>query len=202
MKNSLKHQNGSALVVALIFLGVLTMVGVSVTLSSTSQLKIASNSEEMNDTLHATNAGANMLASKTILNAETPNHSDELLKAAAQSVNNREQSTISTYGNDKNITILIKQKARGAICPRAVAGSSVTKIACDHFTITSVSPGQSEFDQALDKFIKIDGNGNRITDDNGEPVEDKYNPSTVVGVYREMIHSDSATHKALDISGS
>ncbi len=202
MKNSLKHQNGSALVVALIFLGVLTMVGVSVTLSSTSQLKIASNSEEMNDTLHATNAGTNLLVSKTILNTEVVNDADVLLKAVAQTVENREQSTIQTYGNNKKITILTKQKARGAICPRAVAGSSVTKIACDHFTVTSVYPGQSKFDQVNDQFSKTNADDNFLGASSATRTKDTYNPSTVVGVYREMIQSNSATAKTLDVTGS
>lgn len=65
MKN--KKQKGSALIVAIIFLGVLTMVGVSVTLTSTSQLKVAANGEELNDIFHATNAGAYLLLRHTVV---------------------------------------------------------------------------------------------------------------------------------------
>lgn len=77
-----------------------------------------------------------------------------------------------SYGNKgsgvgKPITVLIKQVAKGAICPRAIKGSSVTKIACDHFEITS-------------KY-------------------GSYIPAIKAGAYREMIQSNSATHKTLDM---
>lgn len=82
-------QTGSALLVALIFLGVLTMVGVSVTLTSTAQLKIAANGEDLNDTFHATNAGINLYLSQTIVNGASAS-SDKFLDNDAQSGEERE----------------------------------------------------------------------------------------------------------------
>lgn len=76
------------------------------------------------------------------------------------------------YGNNKVIEVSIKQKAKGAICPRSQNASSVTKISCDHFVVTSSHEVSSEF-----------------------------KPSVKMGVYREMIHSNSATHKDMDVSG-
>ena len=76
------------------------------------------------------------------------------------------------YGNEdgtngKSINVSIKQRAKGAICPRAIKGSSVVKIACDHFEITS-------------KY----GSGD-------------YKPAIKVGAYREMIQTNGASHQAL-----
>lgn len=85
MNNKLKsRQGGSALLVALIFLGVLTMVGVSVTLTSTSQLKIAANGEEINDTFHATNAGINLFLSQTVIGGKDAGD-DSFLDSNSQS---------------------------------------------------------------------------------------------------------------------
>lgn len=183
-----KSSRGSALIVAIIFLGVLTMIGVSVTLSSTSQLKIAANGEGLNDTFHATNAGSNLFISKTIINEIIVNNVDALLDNKAQLVKNK-QYDIQTYGDDKSITVLTKQKARNSVCPRAITGSSVTKIVCDHFTITSAYSNGGTYDEGDQRF------------EDASDAEDTYNPSIVVGVYREMIQSNSATHQALDVSG-
>lgn len=180
-------QQGSALLVALIFLGVLTMVGVSVTLTSTSQLKISANGEEINDTFHATNAGVNLLMSHTAAKGIVSFGSDVLLESKSQSGAEEELSSTflntevyskthaAKYGNagsgsGKVLDVSIKQKAKGAVCPRAEKGSSVTKIACDHFELTS-------------KYT----------------VSNSYKPAIKAGVYREMIHSNSATNKPLDM---
>lgn len=181
-------QKGSALVIALIFLGVLTMVGVSVTLSSTSQLKIAANGESINDTFHATNAGINLLMSHTAAKGVVAFGSDALLDNTSQSGAEEElgvdflntevyaQTHGEKYGNKgssagKALVVSIKQKAKGAVCPRAVKGSSVIKIACDHFELTS-------------KY----------------EVSSSYKPAIKAGVYREMIQANSVTHQALDVS--
>ncbi len=86
------RQGGSALLVAMIFLGVLTMVGVSVTLTSTSQLKIAANGEEINDTFHATNAGINLLLSQTVIGGED-SKDDYFLDNNSQSGTEKETGT-------------------------------------------------------------------------------------------------------------
>lgn len=182
------NQKGSALLVAMIFLGVLTAVGVSVTLSSTSQLKIAANGENINDTFHATNAGINLLMSRTAAKGIVSFGSDALLESKSQSGNDESVSGTflnaevytkvhaGKYGNTgsgagKVLNVSIKQKAKGAVCPRAIKGSSVTKIACDHFELTS-------------KYAVSLG---------------VYEPAVKAGVYREMIQSNSATHKTLDM---
>ncbi len=158
------------------------MVGVSVTLSSTSQLKIAANGENINDTFHATNAGINLLMSHTAAKGTVAFGSDVLLENKSQSGDEEmlndssygaevyAQTHGKKYGIDKQIDVSIKQKAKGAICPRAVKGSSVIKIACDHFELTS-------------KYT----------------VSNSYKPAINAGVYREMIQSNSATHKTLDM---
>lgn len=201
-------QNGSALLVALIFLGVLTMIGVSVTLTSTSQLRISANGEEINDTFHATNAGMNLLMSYTavkglvahgsdaFLENESQSGDDELVNAEflnevhAKTKGQNDDGSDASYGNvgvadgggrkGKRLDVSIKQKAKGAICPRAEKGSSVTKIACDHFEMTSKYSVYKDLDLS-------DG-------------DDSYEPAIKAGAYREMIHSNSATHKELDIS--
>ena len=184
------YQQGSALLVALIFLGVLTMVGVSVTLTSTSQLQISANSEDLNDTFFATNAGMNRMLAETAVKGKIAFGSDQLLDNHAQSATevtidtfdaassmataHTKMHTNKVYGVDgdtgKQITGSIRQKAKGAICPRAKKASSVTKIACDHFVLKS-------------KYS----------------VANSYEPSVEVGVYREMIYSNSATNQSVEI---
>lgn len=204
-------QKGSALLVALIFLGVLTMVGVSVTLTSTSQLRISANGEDISDTFHATNAGINLLMSYTSAKgvvAAAPQSegdpTDAFLENESQSgddesvsvdfLNNEVYSVIHNegkgrYGNKgmdgsarkgKLLDVSIRQKAKGAICPRAEKGSSVTKIACDHFEMTS----------KYSIYVDPDPNDG----------DDSYEPSIIAGAYREMIQSNSATHKTLDLT--
>lgn len=189
-----KSQNGSALLVALIFLGVLTMVGVSVTLTSTSQLKIAANGENLSDTFHATNAGMNLLLAQTAVKGKIAFNQDALLLGKSQSGAEHEVSTDfltaevynkthgvgdpptgALYGNQdgtsgKVINISVKQKAKGTICPRSENGSSLTKISCDHFDLSSKYTVES------------------------------YEPAVKVGVYREMVHSNSASHQQLNVS--
>ncbi len=189
MNSTKQKQVGSALIVAMIFLGVLTMIGVSVTLTSTSMLKIAVNSEDLNDTYWATNAGMNLFLSKTavagVVQAEG-NGKDALLLTQSQSGVSKSLDanfladvyadiyTNKIYGNGggKKINVSVRQKAKGTICPRAQAGSSVTKITCDHFDITSSYEASSG-----------------------------YKPGVKMGIYREMIHSNSATHQDMDVSG-
>ena len=173
-------QTGSALLVSLIFLGVLTMLGVSVALTSTTQLKISANSEETNRTFHSTNAGANLLLSKTVLGGQRGD--DVLLNAKSQS--GSEQSTSSSFVSDvydktsdnpiydRQISVSIKQKAKGTTCPRGENASSAHKIACDYFDISSMYQ---------------------------HTVNPDYKPSVKVGVYREMIYSNSATAKTIKI---
>lgn len=189
MKNTRRRQAGSALIVAMIFLGVLTMIGVSVTLTSTSMLKIAVNSEDMNDTFWATNAGMNLFLSKTAVGGVVKadgNDKDALLlnqsqSGSLQSLDGNFLDDVYTkihddkiYGNGggKEINVSVRQKAKGTICPRAQAGSSVTKITCDHFDVTSSYEASSG-----------------------------YKPGVKMGIYREMIHSNSATHQDMDVSG-
>lgn len=173
-------QCGSALLVALIFLGVLTMLGVSVALTSTTQLKISANSEETNRTFHSTNAGANLLLSETVLGGNRAN--DLLLHAKSQS--GSQQDVASSFGADiysktytdqeydRQLTVSIKQTAKGAACPRSEKTSSAHKIACDFFDISSVYQHE---------------------------VNPDYKPAVKVGVYREMIYTNSATAKTIKI---
>ncbi|THB69196.1 MAG: hypothetical protein D6B28_11850 [Gammaproteobacteria bacterium] len=173
-------QSGSALLVALIFIGVLTMLGVSVALTSTTQLKISANSEETNRTFHSTNAGANLLLSKTVIGGERTN--DVLLEAKSQS--GREQDASASFLDDvyekavkdleydRQLTVSIKQEAKGTTCPRGGKGSSAGKIACDYFDITSVYQHE---------------------------INPDYKPAVKIGVYREMIYSNSATAKTIKI---
>ncbi len=173
-------QDGSALLVALIFLGVLTMLGVSVALTSTTQLKISANSEETNRTFHSTNAGANLLLSETVLSGNRAN--DLLLHAKSQS--GFEQDVTSSFGADiysktgtgqdydRLLTVSIKQTAKGAACPRSEKTSSTHKIACDFFDISSTYQHE---------------------------VNPDYKPSVKVGLYREMIYTNSATTKMIKI---
>ncbi len=173
-------QKGSALLVALIFLGVLTMLGVSVALTSTTQLKISANSEETNRTFHSTNAGANLLLSQTILGGERGE--DVLLEAKSQSgvENSASSSYLSgvfskTYTDqiyDRQLTVSIKQKAKGTTCPRIEKGSSAQKIACDYFEISSTYQHE---------------------------INPDYKPSVKIGIYREMVYSNSATAKTIKI---
>ncbi len=185
MKTIRNKERGSALLVALILLGVLTMVGVSVTLTSTSQLKISANSQDLEDTFWATNAGANLVLSNTSASPESTVAylSDITLDAKAQSLSEQSASdtflqdvyskvkTNPVYGNNgKALDVSIQQQGKGTSCPRAEKGSSVTKIACDHFVISS----------------KIDLAGN-------------YDPAVKLGIYREMIHNNSATHQTTQV---
>ncbi len=185
-----QNQRGSALLVALIFLGVLTMVGVSVTLTSSSQMQISANAEDINDTFFATNAGMNRMLNETAMRGKIAFNDDSLLKAGAQ--NSSETNigsgfmdtihekiyTDKVYGvasatEGKAITGSVKQKAKGAICPRDAKGSSVTKIACDHFVFKS-------------KYT----------------VTGSYEPLVEVGVYREMVYSNSASKQNLEIAAA
>lgn len=173
-------QCGSALLVALIFLGVLTMLGVSVALTSTTQLKISANSEETNRTFHSTNAGANLLLSETVLGGNRAN--DLLLHARSQS--GSEQDITSSFGADiyskaytdqeydRQLAVAIKQTAKGAACPRREKTSSTHKIACDYFDISSIYQHE---------------------------VNPDYKPAVKIGLYREMIYTNSATAKNIKI---
>ena len=188
MHNTCK-QKGSALLVALIFLGVLTMIGVSVTLTSTSQLKIAANGENLSDTFHATNAGMSLLMEQTAAGGSVNFADDALLKSESQSGAEHsasddflkavhEKAGAGYYGNKdgsngKAITVTIKQRVKGGSCPRSAAGSSVTKIACDHFDLSS-------------KYS----------------VSGAYEPAIKAGVYREMVYSNSASQQEQDVSSS
>ncbi|THB70741.1 MAG: hypothetical protein D6B28_08695 [Gammaproteobacteria bacterium] len=179
-------QSGSALLVALIFLGVLTMLGVSVALTTTTQLKISANSEETNRTFHSTNAGANLLLSKTVIGGELEGDErgdDVLLGAKSQSgaEHSASNSFLSdvyskTYTGevyDRKVNVSIEQKAKGTTCPRVENGSSANKIACDYFDISSTYQHE---------------------------VNPDYKPSVKIGIYREMIYSSSATAKTIKIS--
>ena len=179
-------QSGSALLVALIFLGVLTMLGVSVALTSTTQLKISANSEETNRTFHSTNAGANLLLSKTVVSGELEGderHNDILLDAKSQS--GLEQNASGSFLDDvyskafagefydRQVNVSIEQKAKGTTCPRSENGSSANKIACDYFDISSIYQHE---------------------------INPDYKPSVKIGIYREMIYSSSATAKTIKIA--
>ena len=180
------RQNGSALLVALIFLGVLTMLGVSVALTTTTQLKISANSEETHRTFHSTNAGANLFLDQTILRkdmlgAERVN--DALLLAKSQSgieqnvsssfLSDVYQQTYSGQNYDRQLVVSIKQNAKGASCPRTENASSTQRISCDYFEVSSTYQHE---------------------------VNPDYKPSVKIGVYREMIYSNSATAKAIKIT--
>ncbi|THB64926.1 MAG: hypothetical protein D6B27_09475 [Gammaproteobacteria bacterium] len=179
------RQDGSALLVALIFLGVLTMLGVSVALTTTTQLKISANSEETHRTFHSTNAGANLLLKETVMNKSlvgTERENDVLLLEKSQS--GTEQSVSSSFLSDvyaqtysgqeydRQLTVSIKQNAKGVSCPRTENASSTQKISCDYFEVSSTYQHE---------------------------VNPEYQPSVKIGVYREMIYSNSATAKAIKI---
>lgn len=175
-------QSGSALLVALIFLGVLTMLGISVALTSTTQLKISANSEETNRTFHSTNAGANLLLTETVLGENRSG--DILLHAKSQSGKEQDLSSSfagNVYSNvttdkkyDRALTVSIKQTAKGTTCPRSEKASSTTKVACDFFDISSTYQHE---------------------------INPDYKPSVKVGIYREMVYVNSATAKAVSIPG-
>ena len=196
-------QKGGALLVAMIFLGVLTMVGISVTFTSSSQMMVSYNHEEMSDSFWAAyEAALRLTEGHTAVGGHSAavaiggKDKDVLLMAPAQSLkektlDNFSGTLVSSFndkisgdnpifgtgenGLGKKITISIKQKAKGAICPRAQNGSSVTKIACDHFDV------YSRYDRSADD-------------------EPPAGPGVQMGVYREMIHSNSTTHRDLDLS--
>ena len=190
-------QKGGALLVAMIFLGVLTMVGISVTFTSSSQMMVSYNHEDMSDSFWAAHEALLIALDRTVAGNSLVATDDMFLNPAIQSsplteiklsqfaasddvlkvINTSLQGAAPILGNaeggsGKKITISIKQKAKGAICPRAQNGSSVTKIACDHFDIYS-----------------------RV-----EPDDSGTGPGVQMGVYREMIHSNSTTHKDMDLS--
>lgn len=191
--NRSKH-NGGALLVAMIFLGVLTMIGISVTFTSSSQMMVSYNHQNMSDTFWAAHEALLLFLDKTAVDGNSSaigTGKDALLMAPAQSLTEKKLGefggNLSTINNalsggtpilgnagdtGKKIVISIKQKAKGAVCPRSQNGSSVTKIACDHF----------------DVYSRYDPNGNGI------------GPGVQMGVYREMIHSNSTTHKDMDLS--
>ncbi len=176
---------GSALIVALIFLGVLTMVGVSITLTSTSQLKISANSQDLEDTFWATNAGANLALSETAVGGAAI-ASDAMLDDKAQSMQEYEADadflanvldkvqTSPVFGfkgknKGKELTVSMQQNGKGTSCPRSEKGSSVTKIACDYFEISS--------------SYEVNG----------------YKPAVKLGVYREMVYNNAVTHQEIKI---
>ncbi len=188
MKRAICKQKaaGSALIVALIFLGVLTMVGVSVTLTSTSQLKISANSQDLEDTFWATNAGANLALSETAVGGAAI-AGDAMLDNKAQSM--REHSADGTFLGDvfdrvqtspvfgfkgknkgKELTVSIQQNGKGTSCPRSEKGSSVTKITCDYFEISS--------------SYEVNG----------------YKPAVKLGVYREMVYNNAMTHQEIKVN--
>lgn len=183
------NEKGSALLVALIFLGVLTMLGVSVTLTSTTQLKIAANTEETNRIFHSTNAGANAALGETSVAGKTVG--DALLSMQAQSGSKNEVSFLTELYEkvkgtgkkfDHELTVSIEQDAKGVLCPRSEQPSSVTKIACDYFEISST--------------YQPDNAGSSCGTDS------EYNPAVKIGVYREMIYVNSATNNGIDFTGS
>ncbi|THB73643.1 MAG: hypothetical protein D6B28_03560 [Gammaproteobacteria bacterium] len=191
--NRNKHKGG-ALLVAMIFLGVLTMVGISVTFTSSSQMMVSYNHQDMSDTFWSTNEALQLFLNQTAVGGKSSavGDKDALLMTPAQSLEEKSLSDFSSstilsminssisgsnpkFGSaegdiGKKINISIKQKAKGAICPRAPRGSSVTKISCDHFDV------YSRYDTGT-----------------------TYKPGIQMGIYREMIHSNSATHRDLEL---
>ena len=199
MKKALNRNrhNGGALLVAMIFLGVLTMVGISVTFTSSSQMMVSYNHQDMSDTFWSTNEAMQLFLNQTAVGGKSVavgDNKDALLMTPAQSLKEKSLSDFgstilsainsSLSGNDpilgsaegdkgKSINISVKQKAKGAICPRSQNGSSVIKITCDHF----------------DVYSRYDTGKN-------------YMPGVQMGIYREMIYSNSSTHRDMDLSGS
>jgi len=177
--NSKQSQRGSVLLLAMVFLVVMMIVGASVISSSVTQLRVAVNNEDLMKLFHSTNAAVSRAFDQTMVRTMMPEADytqDILITHQAMSADLTGDTAIGLaekeYGTD--LSLHLDRRTMGTPCPRTAAGgvSSLTKISCDFFSVR----GQAPF-------------GDEATV-----------PGVSVSAWREMIFTNSATHRELDLS--
>jgi hypothetical protein len=177
--NSRQSQRGSVLLLAMVFLVVMMVVGASVISSSVTQLRVAVNTEELMKLFHSTNAAVSRAFDQTMvrtLMSEADYTQDILITHQGMNADLTEDDAIGLtekeYGAD--LSLHLDRRTMGTPCPRthSTGASSLTKISCDYFSVRGQAP---------------------FGDEEGVP-------GVSVSAWREMIYTNSATHRELDFS--
>ncbi len=151
MKSCMKNrQVGMTLVMALIFLLILTLLSIFAASNSTLELKMAGNMQDSYSSFHSAEAGAiaTMARSGTTfdpfvsLSAITPDFSDGHPGYSEDPfihwVDSAEDHPLNgVSGTPAALEVSLRLTTKASICPRAKAGYSTDLLICDYYDIAS-----------------------------------------------------------------
>ena len=134
--SGLSPQRGVALIVALLFLLVVTVISVIAASNSTQGLRMAANMQDSAASFQAAEAG--VIATLALANTgEDPFDADDVAAPFAAFDPATDHPLRNVYGGAEAVDVDVFLGERGLPCPRSGAGSSVGLLECDYYRVTS-----------------------------------------------------------------
>jgi hypothetical protein len=135
-ENGLYRQGGVALIVALLFLLVITIISVIAASNSTQGLRMAANMQDSAASFQAAEAG--VTAALTLAyTPEDPFGDMDELEPFADFDPATDHPLRNVYGGPGSVDVDVFVTGRGLPCPRSGVGSSVGLLECNYYRVTS-----------------------------------------------------------------
>lgn len=136
MQSGRQQQGGIALIIALLFLGVVTIISVVAAKNSAVSLQVSGNMRDASDSFQAAEAGV-FAALSLASGANDPfQGDDELTPFAGMDVNSEHLlRNLNDGAGSVDVDILLTSTA--TLCPRVEDASSVSAMSCEYYHISS-----------------------------------------------------------------
>ena len=131
-------QQGVTLVVAILFLLILTIISVLAASNSSLELKMAGNMQDSYSSFQSAEAGAIAALALAGTAADPFDGSTEIQDPFDDFAGTpADHPLVNVSGGSASVTVSMELTTRATACPRSVEGFSADLLACDHYDIQS-----------------------------------------------------------------